>query len=83
MFCRLVQDNHFLRKWSRQSFPGEDSFSLGCTFFSDGGMAQIGEWSKFSNQGQEFPREDSFSLGFTFFSVGGMEQDREWSRLIN
>ena len=37
-------------EWSRfnnqgQTFPREDSFSLGCTLFSVGGMAQIGEWS--------------------------------------
>jgi hypothetical protein len=46
-------------------------------------MAQIGEWSRFSNQGQAFPREGSFSPGFTLFSVGGMAQGGEWSRLIN
>jgi hypothetical protein len=46
-------------------------------------MAQIGEWSRFNNQGQAFPRVDSFSPGCTLFSVGGMAQDREWSRLRN
>jgi hypothetical protein len=66
-----VQDNHFLRKWS-QSFLREDSFSLGYTLFSAGGMAQIGEWSRFNNQGHAFPRADSFSLGCTLFSAGGM-----------
>jgi hypothetical protein len=67
-----VQDSHFLWKWFGQSFPREDSFSLGCTLFSVGGMAQIGEWSRFNNQRQAFPREDSFSPGCTLFSVGGM-----------
>jgi hypothetical protein len=46
-------------------------------------MAQIGEWSRFNNQGQAFPRADSFTLGFTLFSVRGMVQDREWSRIRN
>jgi hypothetical protein len=27
-----------------QSFPREDSFSLGCTLFSARGMVQLGEW---------------------------------------
>jgi hypothetical protein len=67
----------------RQSFPREDSFSPGFTLFSAGGMAQIGEWSRFNNQGQAFPRVDSFSPGFTLFSARGMAQDREWSRLRN
>jgi hypothetical protein len=44
-----------------------DSFSLGYTLFSVGGMAQGGEWS-----GQLFLREDSFSPGYTLFSVRGM-----------
>jgi hypothetical protein len=78
-----VQDSHFLRKWSGQSFPRADSFSPGCTLFSAGGMAQIGGWSRFNNQGQAFPRADSFSPGCTLFSAGGMAQDREWSRLRN
>jgi hypothetical protein len=82
-FWRLVQDNHFHRKWSGQSFPREDSFSPGFTMISAEGMAQLGEWSRFSNQGQEFPREDSFSLGCTMISVGGMDQLGEWSRLRN
>jgi hypothetical protein len=30
---------------------GQDSFSPGCTLFSARGMAQGGEWSRFSNQG--------------------------------
>jgi hypothetical protein len=51
--------------------------------FSAGGMAQIGEWSRFNNQGQAFPRADSFSPGCTLFSVGGMAQGGEWSRLRN
>jgi hypothetical protein len=66
-----------------QSFPQADSFSPGCTLFSVGGMAQIGEWSRFINQGQAFPRVYSFSPDFTLFSVGGMALDREWSRLRN
>jgi hypothetical protein len=78
-----VQDSHFLWKWSGQSFPRADSFSPGCTLFSAGGMAQIGEWSRFNNQGQAFPRADSFSPGCTLFSAGGMAQIGEWSRLKN
>jgi hypothetical protein len=78
-----VQDSHFLRKWSGQSFPREDSFSLGFTLFSAGGMDQISEWSRFKNQGQEFPKADSFSPGFTLFSSRGMAQIGEWSRLRN
>jgi hypothetical protein len=46
-------------------------------------MTQLGEWSRFNNQGQAFPRVDSFSLGCTFFSAGGMAQLGEWSRLRN
>jgi hypothetical protein len=68
-----VHDSHFLRKCSRQSFPRADSFSPGCTLFSSEGMAQIVEWSRFSNQGQAFPRVDSFSSGCTLFSAGGMD----------
>jgi hypothetical protein len=78
-----VQDRHFLRKWSGQSFPKVDSFSPCFTLFSARGMAQIGEWSRFNNQGHTFPREDSFSLGFTLFNARGMAQIGEWSRLIN
>jgi hypothetical protein len=78
-----VQDSHLLRKWSGLSFPRLDSFSPGFTFFSVERMTQIGEWSRFSNQGQTFPRVDSFSLGFTFFSARGMDQIGEWSRLRN
>jgi hypothetical protein len=51
--------------------------------FSAGGMAQGGEWSRFSNQGQAFLRADSFSPGYTLFSVGGMAQGEEWSRFRN
>jgi hypothetical protein len=36
---RLVQDNHFHRKWSGQSFPREDSFSPGCIVNRAGRMA--------------------------------------------
>jgi hypothetical protein len=61
----------------------KDSFSLGCTLFSAGGMAQIGEWSRFNNQGQAFPRADSFSPGFTLFRAEGLDQIGEWSRLRN
>jgi hypothetical protein len=78
-----VQDSDFLRKWSEQSFPKADSFSPSCTLFSAGGMAQIGEWSRFSNQEQAFPRADSLSPGCTLFSVKGMAQIGEWSRLRN
>ena len=78
-----MQDCRFLRKWSGQSFPRADSFSPGCTLFSAGGMAQIGEWSRVSNQGQAFPRADSFSPGCTLFSARGMAQISEWSRLRN
>jgi hypothetical protein len=82
-FWRLVQDSHFLWKWSGQSFLREDSFSPGCTLFSAEGMAQGGEWSRFSNQGYAFLRADSFSPGCTLFSEGGMAQGGEWSRLRN
>jgi hypothetical protein len=78
-----VQDNDFLRKWSGQSFPRETSFSPGCTLFSAGGMAHLGEWSRFNNQGHAFPRADSFSPGCTLFSAGGMAQIGEWYRLRN
>ena len=78
-----MEESHFLRKWSRKSFPRADSFSPGFTLLSARGMAQIGEWSRFNNQGQAFPRADSFSLGCTLFSVGGMAQIGEWSRLKN
>jgi hypothetical protein len=78
-----VQDSHFLRKWSEDSFPRADSFSPGCALFSVRGIAQIGEWSRFSNQGRAFSRADSFSPGCTLFSAGGMAQIGEWSRLRN
>jgi hypothetical protein len=57
---------------ARQTFLREDSFSLGYTLFSVGGMAQGVEWS-----GQLFLRADSFSLGYTLFSVEGMAQGEE------
>ena len=82
-FWRLVQDSHFLRKWSGQSFLRADSFSPGCTLFSAEGMAQGGEWSRFSNQGHAFLRVDSFSPSYTWSSVRRMAQGGEWSRLIN
>jgi hypothetical protein len=47
------------------------------------GMAELGEWSKFNNQGQAFPRVDSFSPGFTMISVRGMARLGEWYRLRN
>ena len=70
-------------KWSRQSFPRVDTFSLGFTMISVGGMTQLGEWYRFNNQGQTFPRENTFSPGCTMTSAGGMAQLGEWSRLIN
>jgi hypothetical protein len=72
-----------IRKWSRKSFPREDSFSLGYTVISVGGISQLGEWYRFNNQGQAFPRVDSFSLGCTIISVGGMAKLGEWSMLKN
>ena len=85
MVCyrRLVKGSHFHRKWSEQSFPREDSFSLGCTMISVRRMAQLGEWSTFNNQGQTFPRENSFSPSCTMTSAGGIAQLGEWSRLRN
>jgi hypothetical protein len=62
----------FIRKCYKHSIPREDSFSLGCTLFSYRGMAQLGEWSRFSNEGQTFPRVYSFSPSCTLFSVEGM-----------
>jgi hypothetical protein len=50
---------------------------------SVGGMAQLGEWSRFNNQGQTNPRVDSFSPVFTMNSARGMAQLGEWSRLKN
>jgi hypothetical protein len=79
----LAHDNHFLRKWSGQSFPREESFSPGFTMFSAEGMTQLGEWSKFNNQGHAFPREDSFYPGCTMLSAEGMDQLGEWSRIKN
>jgi hypothetical protein len=46
-------------------------------------MVQLGEWSRFNNQGQTFPRADSFSPGCSLFSARGMAQLGEWSRFIN
>jgi hypothetical protein len=83
MFWRLVQDSHFLMKLSIKSIPRAYSFSPGCTMFSARGMAELGEWSRFNNQGHAFPRENSFYLGCTMLSVGGMAQLGEWSRLRN
>jgi hypothetical protein len=51
--------------------------------FSARGMAQLGEWSRFSNQEQAFRRADSFYLGCTMICAGGMAQLGEWSRLRN
>jgi hypothetical protein len=72
-----------IRKCSRQSFPRADSFYPGFTMVSAKIMAQLGEWSKFNNQGQAFPREDSLSPGCTMISARGMAQLGEWSRLRN
>jgi hypothetical protein len=47
-WCRIFIS---IRKWSGLSFPREESFSLGCTMISSRGMAQLGEWSRFNNQG--------------------------------
>jgi hypothetical protein len=67
----------------RTVIPRAYLFSLGFTVISAGGMSQLGEWSRFNNQGQEFPREDSFSLGCTMISARGMTQLGEWSRIKN
>jgi hypothetical protein len=56
------------------------TFSPGCTLISVGGMAQGGEWSRLSNQGQAFLRVYTFSPGCTLISVGRMAQGGEWSR---
>jgi hypothetical protein len=50
---------------------------------SAGRMAELGEWSRFSNQGHAFPREDSFSPSCTMISAEGMNQLGEWSRIKN
>jgi hypothetical protein len=68
-WCRTIIS---IRKWSELSFPREESFYPGCTMISVGGMAQLGEWSRFNNQGQTFPRADSFSLGCTMISAKEM-----------
>ena len=49
---------------------------------SVGGMAQLGEWSRFNNQGQAFPRADSFSPGCTMISVRGMVQAHKSGTVI-
>ena len=49
---------------------------------SAGGMAQLGEWSMFNNQGHAFLRADSFSLGCIMISAGGMVQAQK-SRTVN
>jgi hypothetical protein len=51
--------------------------------FSAEGMAQLGEWFRFNNQGYAFPRAESFYLGCAMFSARGMAQLGEWSRLRN
>ena len=51
--------------------------------FSARGIAHIGEWSRFNNQGHAFPKANSFSPGCTLFSAGRMAQGGEWSRLSN
>jgi hypothetical protein len=79
-WCRIVIST---RKWYGQSIPRADSFYPGCTMISVEGMAQLGEWSRFSNQGHAFPRVDSFSPDCTMISAEGMAQLGEWSRLIN
>jgi hypothetical protein len=50
---------------------------------SAGGMAQLGERSRFNNQGHAFSRADSFSPGCTMISAGGKAQLGEWSRIRN
>jgi hypothetical protein len=77
-----VQDSHFFRKWSEQSFPRVDSFSPSCTMISFEGMAQLGEWSRFKNKGQAFPRAYSFSPGCTMISVEGMVQAQKSGTII-
>jgi hypothetical protein len=79
-WCRTIIS---IRKWFVQSFPRVDSLFPSCTMFSVGGMAQLGEWSMFSNHGQSFPREDSFYLGCTMFSARLMAHLGEWSKLKN
>jgi hypothetical protein len=72
-----VQDSDFLRKWSGWSFPRADSLSPGCTLLSVGGMAQIGEWSRFNNQ-------DMNSLGKTLsLQVTLCLVSEEWPRVGN
>jgi hypothetical protein len=50
---------------------------------SAGGMAQLGEWSRFNNQGKTFPGKESFSLGCTMISTRGMVELGEWYRIRN
>jgi hypothetical protein len=88
-FRRMVRYRKFgrtvisIRKWFGQSFPRADSFSPGCIVISVGRMVELGEWSRFSNQGHAFPGIDSFSPGCTVISAEGMAQLGEWSRLRN
>jgi hypothetical protein len=79
-WCRTVIS---IRKWSGQSFPREDSFYPSFTMVSVRGMAQLGEFSRFSNHGHAFSREESFSPSCTMISARGMAHLGEWSRLIN
>jgi hypothetical protein len=47
----MAQTSEFSRFNNQgQTFPREDSCSPGCTLFSAGGMAEIGEWSRLINQ---------------------------------
>jgi hypothetical protein len=46
-------------------------------------MAQGGEWSRLSNQGQEFLRVYTFAPGCTLISVGRMAQGGEWFKPRN
>ena len=79
-WCRTIIS---IRKWFGKSFHREDSFYLGCTMISAGGMDQLCEWSRFNNQEQAFPREKSFYPSCTMISARGMAQLGEWSKLRN
>jgi hypothetical protein len=67
-----------LEEWSRfnnqgQGFLKADSFSPGCTFFSVGGMAQGGEWSRIRNQDNysSFLEKNSLDIpSLMFYSKG-------------
>jgi hypothetical protein len=88
---RSFEEWFVLEVGAGQSFPlgnSPDSHSLGKTHslqvvISARGMAQLGEWSRFNNQGHAFPWADSFSLGFTVISAEGMFRLGELSRLKN